>query len=230
MLARARGKELLERARRTLAREPAFEALSLDDHGKSLVEVAVAGRIGRLVRQLVEDEGGELGVAVAEHGVQHRVAQVAERRIGDGRTDPGVEAARAQSRRRARCVLLVEVTAIAHAASDRKAPAHRFDRQFRCRKQVPGRVAAAEVGERAVAAVVGQAEIGHREVARAHGELEAAAQRRVGRRVRDHLGNRFASRVHLELSGGDVHVIAAAERDARRRGREGPGRAPRGIA
>ena len=96
VLARRAREELLERARRPSRANQRSSALGLDDHRKSLVEVAVAGRIGRLVRELVEDEGGELGVAVAEHGVQHRVAQVAERRIGDGRTDPGVEAARAQ--------------------------------------------------------------------------------------------------------------------------------------
>jgi tetratricopeptide (TPR) repeat protein len=204
--------------------------LTINEQVERLVEVAVARRVDRLVRELVNDECRELGIAVAKHRVRHRVAQVPERRVGDGRADKDVKALcphLAGFTRRAR---LVKVAPVTHAARDRKAPALGLDREFGSGEQVPCDVTPAEVGEGAVTAVVRQAQLAHGKVTRARGEVEPAAQRRIRVRTCDHLLDRLALAVHLHLPLGEVQVVAAGEHDAGGAGGEQPDRAQRGIA
>jgi hypothetical protein len=182
-----------------LVGEPALEAFGLDHGCESLIEVAVPRRIDLLVRKLVEDESREVRVPVAEHRVQHRVAQVPERRVGNGRADENVKALVPQLARLARRARLVEVAAVAHAARDRKAPVLRLDRKLGRREKIPGDVAPAEVGVSAVTAVVRKTEIAHSEIARPRDELEPAAQRRIRARACDHLLDRLALSIHLHL-------------------------------
>src|SRR2546430_16123920 len=74
--------QLLQALRRALLREPALESRVLDRGGERLVELGVAAHVQQLVSELVEDGGGELIVAVAQHAREHRVGEPAEGRVG----------------------------------------------------------------------------------------------------------------------------------------------------
>ena len=222
--------KLLEFGRACFLLEPAAQPFRFDDGRERLVEIAVPWRVHGLVCELMEDEGGKLGVAVAEHRVEYRITQVAEGRIRDRGPDVDIVAPIPQSRRFARRAPLVEVAAVAHATRNGEAPALRLDREFRRGEKVPGRIATPEIGEAPIASVIRKVELRHRKIARARRELKPAPQSVVGFRPSDHLIDRLAPPIHLELARSEMRVIAAGQREARRRGHEPKDRESRGIA
>ncbi len=179
---------------------------------EGLVEVAVAGRVHGLVREFVEDEGRELRVAVAEHRVQHRVAQVAERRIGDRGPDVDVVAARAE---------LVRLAGRARARRNSRGSSRSRPRESTSASARP-RAPARRTGSRSRSGGRGRRTCGscrcpaaraRRSRSRAPGRRAragaAASRRSSGRAITSSIGSRL--RVHLELARGEVRVVAAAE-------------------
>jgi hypothetical protein len=69
----------LQIGRTSLREQPASDAFVLDGDGERFVEGGISGHVEQLMRQLVEDDPGELDVAVREHRVEHRIGEPAER-------------------------------------------------------------------------------------------------------------------------------------------------------
>ena len=57
--------------------QPAAQPLALRGLGEGLVEGAVVADVDHLVRQLVENQAGELAVAAVDEGVEDRVVEPA---------------------------------------------------------------------------------------------------------------------------------------------------------
>src|SRR5215831_7565055 len=61
--------------------KPTFRAVLLDRGRERLAELAVVLHVELLVRELVEQRACDVQLAAAEHRAQHRIGEVAERRI-----------------------------------------------------------------------------------------------------------------------------------------------------
>ena len=156
------GRELRDLGRwapRGFRGQPACDALLFDGHGKRLVERRVVLHVDDLVRELVEDEARELRFAIADERRQHRVVEIAERRVGGHAAQVDVVAGRGEPRRFGARVVFGEVAAVGDASGDRKAPLPRRQRQLRRGEHVPQHERPTEVGVARVAAIVGQREL-----------------------------------------------------------------------
>ncbi len=139
--------------------EPALQALFLDGDRERLVERRVVLRVDDLMRELVEDQAREIDLAVADERREHRIVEVAQRRIRGNPARVDVESVGREPRRFGARVVLREIAAVGDAARDRVAPALRREREFRRREDVPDDERASDVGVARVAAVVRKREL-----------------------------------------------------------------------
>ena len=193
--------------------QPALGAEPLDRGGERFVEDGVARREGHLVRQLVEDEAGQLALGIVDEGVEQRVGepvagQLAEGGVGGHRIDRDLEALRPQRRGFGLRAGLGVVAAVADAADDGKAPGLELEAQLGRGDHVPDRGRALQVGVAAIAGVVGLAELDDREIAHALGEgqplLEPGRRRCIGQPLR-HWPRGLGE---VEMAGHGARVVA----------------------
>ena len=174
-----------DRLPRARSGEPAAHPLLLHGHREGLVEGGVVAHVHHLVRQLVEDKPRELGVRPVHDPARQGVVEPAERRVGGHAADVDVLPPGPQPLGKAQCLGLLEVAPVGHAARHGETPGPGRQGELGGGDDGPGDVAPAEVGVRAVAAVVGQAEGPAREVPRRRRILEPGAEPLRGRRVGD---------------------------------------------
>ena len=79
--------------------QPAPHAGLLDRRGERLVELRVVLDVDDLVRELVEHHARDFGLRPADERRQHRIVEIAERRIRGHAADLDVVAGRLQPRR-----------------------------------------------------------------------------------------------------------------------------------
>ena len=94
-----------------------------------------------------------------DHGVEHGVVEMPQRRVRRHAVDAHVESAAPQTFGEAAGPPLDEVAAIRDAADDRVAPLLRVDRELGRRDHVPHHVGPAHIGVAAIAAVVRQTQV-----------------------------------------------------------------------
>ena len=200
-----------------MAREPAPDAFVFDRAGQRFVEHRVAFDEYQLVRQFVEDQPRHFGFALAQEGVEHRVAEVAQGRIRRHAADVGVEALPLEFVGQGLGLPAVVEAAVAHAADDQHAPVFGGERKLAGREHVPDDVGPAKIGERAVTSVIGQAKFAAREVA----DFLDPAQPLAGFRRRGGVGQHLVDRPrrvhHLEVAADRLAVVgevgAAGQRE-----------------
>ena len=201
---------LLERADRIPRAprgEPAAHPLLLHGHREGLVEGGVVAHVRDLVREFVEDEPGELGVRPLHDPARQGVVEPAERRVGGHPAHVDVLPPGPQPLGEAQRLGLLEVAPIGHAARHGEAPGPGRQGKLRGGHDGPGDVAPAEVGVRAVAAVVGQAEGPAREVPRRRRILEPVAEPLRGRRVGDEPPDGLACGQEGPVPGDRARVV-----------------------
>ena len=181
--------------RRLPAREPRF----LDGDGERLVERRIVLHVDDLVRELVEDEPGDLRVPVADEGRQHGVVEISECRIGRHSADVDIVALGREARRLGARVGFGEIAPIGDAPGDRKAPLPRRQRQLRRREHVPHHVRRAR--RRRIACSCGLSGSASSRLANARISLHARELRleRGIRRVPSDLGDRTRAREKIDL-------------------------------
>jgi len=211
--------QLLQALRRALPRQPALESRVLDRGGERLVEFGIAAHVQQLVSELVEDSGGELIVAVAQHAREHRVGEPAEGRVGGHAVDGHIQTAHRQSGGELAGALLAKITPVGDAAGDRETPALRADRELRRRDHVPHHVWPADVGVTAIAAAVGESQLAGGELTRSVHLLQMRAQRRRRVRVGQQRIDGHTPAQYLPLAARGLHEIQGAAAAQQRTGR-----------
>ena len=107
----------------------------------------------------MEQDRDELHVVPAQHRVQHRVIEFAERRIGRHAAQVDIEAAVSELFGLALGGLALEIAAVGHAAGHRETPGFRRERELGRGEHVPDDMVALEIGVAPVALVVRQPEL-----------------------------------------------------------------------
>src|SRR5690606_27414633 len=115
----------LDRRRAAFALEPPLGAVLLDHRRERLVECAVVLYIELLVRELVEQQARDVARAAADHRAQHRIGEVAERRVRARAADVGIEPLALERLAKALGLVALEEAAIGDATREREAPARR---------------------------------------------------------------------------------------------------------
>ena len=159
------------------------------------------------MREFVEDQPRDVGTAVAQEGVEHRVAEIAERRVRRNAADEGVEALRAQFSGKCLGRFLVVETPVGDTADDEHAPLLRLQRKLRRGKDVPGDERPLQVSVGTVAVVIGQSEDAARELADFANLLQARPEIGVALRIVDDFGDRPRRQHHLDMAADRLRVI-----------------------
>ncbi|MNT46712.1 hypothetical protein D3C72_1833790 [compost metagenome] len=107
---------------RRILGQPALHARGFHGGGKGLVEGGVVAHVDHLVRQFVEDQPRQLALRQVDEGIEQRVVEIAQRRIGGDAGNVGLEPVAAQAPRILLGIGLGVVAAVADAADDGEAP------------------------------------------------------------------------------------------------------------
>jgi hypothetical protein len=70
-----------ERLQLVAALEPSLDCVVLDGRGERFAEIGIALGIQALMRELMKQCGRDVRLAAGEHGVQHGIRKVSERRV-----------------------------------------------------------------------------------------------------------------------------------------------------
>ena len=157
------------------------------------------------MRKLVEDEACDLGIGIADERREHRIGEIAKRRIGRHATHVHVIALGGKLRRFGARFFLREVASVIDAARDRKAPLPGGKRERRRREYVPQDESPVELGVSAVARVLGQPELAARIISDREHALEVALDDRVANLV-EHRRDRLGADEQIDLARNALPV------------------------
>ena len=191
--------------------QPAGTADALHRRGEGFVERGVALHINHLVRQLVDDQPGQLAFRVSDEGVEQRVApgpvHPAQCGIGGNTVHTHLQALRLQRGGFGLGVDLAEIPPVPDTARHGETPGLELQRQRRRGHHVPDHGFALQVGITVVTGVVGQAQVGSSKTADALRQRQPGLERRGGGRVVEPGGDGF-SRVHeLQVALDRLRVV-----------------------
>jgi hypothetical protein len=183
--------------------QPGPDAGDFDEPGIGLVECGLPPEVQAAVGQLVEQGGGQPRFRAAQHRIQQRIPEPAERGIGGHRANRHIHALAGQPLGSLLRFHRFEVGAVRHAPGHRETPLPGCQRKLRRCDHVPGDRFAAGGDELEVTVRPRQAELGAGELQDPDCIAEFAYQGRVAVRVGQELGD-----ILSPVPRGRLQVIA----------------------